>query len=510
MSASLSPPTEPAQSRIIKYAKPGGRADDGPAASTPTVDSGDSEPPAFPTHSLPASLRDIVTETARLHQLPDDLPGALALGAASAALGQGILLLNPPHETAGNIFLLLSAPSGTGKSNAFRFITKPLYDAEEKLIREFNEKSRPGLEAEKIMLEAQLAAEKRSMSNSHDKLSACDRDTALNRLRDLKGRIDAVEARLQPARIVIEDATAQKMALIMGQSAETIALLSSDAGDVISNILGRWNSTERTDDSLFLKAFSRDPYTQDRIGRGPVALARPCAAVLLIVTPDTLKDLFSVERLSSGGLLPRFLVLPSVARPARSNGVRVHNDVIVAEWTKCIGVLLTSFRFRIGPVAVVYMAPEAASAFDDYRNSDFVDRFDECEDIVSFVARYAEQATRLALVLHAVTYGDEAAGHPLSKETAEAGIQLARWFAGRQLAFMARRRAEKRLEMAEELHDLVKVNPMTLRDLSRRHTRDPRLVKALATEHPRLLVVETVKSPDGGRPSDVLRAVAKS
>ena len=508
LSQNLEPQSEPL--RIIKYPKPGENGDGGPPTFTlGAVDLLNDELPAFPTHLLPAPLREIVAETARLYQLPEELPGALALGAASAALGQGVVLCNPPHEVAGNLFEALSAPSGTGKSNAYRFVMKPLYDAEAEKTCDFNEKRRPELEAERYFLEAQLAGEKKAVTKPRSKLSANDEDTAKNRLRELKAKLEEVETLLQPPRLILEDATVQKMALVMSQNGETAALLSADAGDVISNILGRWNSTNRTDENLLLKAFSRDPYTQDRIGRGPVALVKPCATVVLIMTPDALDDLFSIDRLSSGGLLPRFLVLPSTARPKPSNGQRIPDQRIVDAWRGCINGLLAAYRWRNGPSAGVSLTPDAAAVFDDYRNNDFVARFDEVADVASFAARYAEQAQRLALILHVVQHGADAGYHPLAEETAKSGVEFTRFFAARQLVFMAGNRAKKRGEEARELYELVLHGQMTLRDLQRRHGCDPKRVKALAAEFPKLLVVETVKPDGAGRPSEILRTSAK-
>jgi hypothetical protein len=503
--------SQPAPPRIFKFPNPGEcPIGEPPASSLCANDAPNHDPPVFPTHLLPTPLQGITSETARLFQLPDELPGALALGAASAALGQGIVLQNPPFETTGNLYVLVCAASGTGKSNAFRIVMEPLYTAEGQKIRDFNEKRRPELETEKIILEAQLAAEKKAVAKPHGKLSANDEDSARNRLRELKAKYEEIEGLLQPPRLIVEDTTAQKMAVVMQQSGETVALLSPEAGDVISNILGRWNSTERTDEALLLKAFSCDPFTQDRIGRPSVAMVKPCATVVLVVTPDTLDDLFSVERMKSGGLLPRFLVLPSIARPERSNGQRIPDDKIINAWRDCINTLLNAHRWRSGPSAEILLTSGAATVFEEYRNSDFVDRFDELEDVASFAARYAEQAMRIAVVLHAAGYGADAGSRPLTEETARAGVEFARFFAARQLTFMSRSRTKKRSEAARALYELVLRGPMTLRDLQRRHGHDPRRVKALAGEFPNLLLVETVKPDGAGRPSEILRTAAKT
>jgi len=198
----------------------------------------------FPVNLLPDPMREIVMETARLYQLPPDLPAALAMGAASAALGQGIQLNNPPYSTAGNVYVVISADSGTGKSLAYRFLMEPLYAAQTAKALDFDLRVRPNLESEKDIVEEKIAAVKKSVLNRKNRASPSDDETAKNQLRDLKISLEQIDALLQPPRLIVEDATSQKMALLMSHNAETIALLSPDAGDVISNILGQWTSTE--------------------------------------------------------------------------------------------------------------------------------------------------------------------------------------------------------------------------------------------------------------------------
>src|SRR4029077_14478168 len=46
-------------------------------------------------------------------------------------------------------------------------------------------------------------------------------------------------------------------------------------------------------------------------------LVAPCLSVLFLATPDKVQELFRTSRLTSGGLLPRFLVCDPAARPVR-------------------------------------------------------------------------------------------------------------------------------------------------------------------------------------------------
>ena len=115
----------------------------------------DAEP--FPTHLLPPVLGDIVKEVARVTQTPEAMAGPLALGIVSASIGKGLSIKgNAGRITPSNIYVLLGAKSGTGKSECAKIIFKPFIDyAKEKHI-EWIEEELPELQAEKGHLEAEI------------------------------------------------------------------------------------------------------------------------------------------------------------------------------------------------------------------------------------------------------------------------------------------------------------------------------------------------------------------
>jgi hypothetical protein len=94
-----------------------------------------------------------------------------------------------------------------------------------------------------------------------------------------------------------------------------LASLSPDAGEIINNLLGRYSKLNRTEETLYLKAYSGDPCKVDRKTRPPVHLKTPCIAVLWLVQPDKLDTLLSEKTLAEGGLVPRFLACHSHAEP---------------------------------------------------------------------------------------------------------------------------------------------------------------------------------------------------
>ena len=58
--------------------------------------------------------------------------------------------------------------------------------------------------------------------------------------------------------------TSEKLAVMLAHNQEQIASLSPDAGDIVNNLLGRYSKLDRTDEGIYLKAFSGDNYRVDR------------------------------------------------------------------------------------------------------------------------------------------------------------------------------------------------------------------------------------------------------
>ena len=111
----------------------------------------------FPTHLLPKVLGDLVKEVARVTQTPEAMAGPLTLGNVSASIGKGLVIkghagrITPP-----NLYILLGAKSGTGKSECAKIIFKPFIDYATDKHQEWIEEVLPGLKADKECIEAEI------------------------------------------------------------------------------------------------------------------------------------------------------------------------------------------------------------------------------------------------------------------------------------------------------------------------------------------------------------------
>lgn len=456
----------------------------------------------FPLGSLPSPMREMVAEVARIHQVPQELPGSMALAAASAALGQGILLDAPPHLTPPGLFVLATASSGTGKSAAYNRITAPLFRLQARLIAGHSESELPRLSAEKQLISLDIQRLKTAKPRDLK-----ERGEVLDSLQRANADLARIEAALPPPRLLVEDATPPKLAALLAANRETLGVFSAEAGDIVSNWQGRHNATGRTDETLFLKGFSREPHSQDRVGTGTIQLLSPCLAMLIVTTPDEAAGLFDNERFRVGGLLARFLVCAPDVRWQRDDGEdRRPNDLILSRWDDLLVSLAESFRLRTSDVETVTAKPETLELLRQLRN-DYAARFEELKEQAAFAARHVEYASRIALVLHCVRHREKAGLLPLDRPTMEAGVALLRYYAAQQRRMLAKGIEAARMKRLGDLLEALGRYPSmsaTAADLGRRNGFQREEIQKLADLFPERVKITEEKGPKGGRPATVV------
>jgi hypothetical protein len=137
----------------------------------------------------------------------------------------------------------------------------------------------------------------------------------------------------------------------------------------------------------------------------------------------------------------------------------------------------------------------------------------ELRDMASFACRWAEQANRIALNLHAARYPDprEAALCYVSETTIEKAWTIAGWFAQEQVRLLSSMREEKRHARCERLLTILsRQGPSKLlprwKLIKIGFTEEELLL--LARLYPsRLLAGELPNGPAGGRPLKWIRAL---
>jgi replicative DNA helicase len=458
----------------------------------------------FPLECLPPLVQTYARQVSEVTKTPDRLVGCSALGVLSASIGKGLEVPSESYRaTRGNLYILASAESGTGKSEAFRLMTGPLQEFEKEQRETWRENDCGDLLARRDLLEIDIADSKKAYAKMHHV-------DAGEELKKYETDLEALKRKLHEPVFIVEDITTERLALDLSRNGETLASFSSDALVVVNVLLGRYNRLDRTDEGLYLKCFSGDPIRVSRVSRdGSISLFSPCLSALWLTQPDKLQAILDSKSLNEGGLVPRLLVchtyceaqfIPEEQAPFPEAPRKAYAGLVFA--------LLSNYRLAPEPFSIS-PAPAALSLLRKHYNATVERRRNELRDVTSYAARWTEQAWRIAVCLHAGTHGSSAHEQPLSPETVRHAIALADWFAAEQLQILQPGRTEKYIARANKLLELIKNNDgtITFRDLQKNHNIGQREVRSLAARFPNHFAIERIQTI--GRPSLIVRLPKK-
>ncbi len=463
----------------------------------------------FPLHCLPPAAAAMGQAICKAERVPESLVGCCLLGRLSASVGAGLQVRSGPNRvTRANLYIVASGESGSGKSETDRHTAQPFRDFEDELIAKWEWDEWPALMAEKELLESEIAGLKKKKFNS-----PTEREEIRAELERRRRALLQIESQLQAPVLSVEDITSQALAVRLAARGECLASFSADAGEVINNLLGRYNKLDRTDDGLYVKAWTGDRFQQDRIGRPPVSLRRPCLSALWLVQRDKVETILSERSLTEGGTIPRLLLCHTNCQPRYiQDGVEAIPTGIAKAYGKVIRELLETFRLASEPVTIEH-SPEALRAFNDHYNA-IVARWHngEIRDVTSYALRWTEQAWRIAVCIHGGTWGKRAGEQSLALETSQAAITIADWFSVQQLDILAAGRQAFKDAKRASILDLLVDCPKGIsgRDVQRAlHLATAEEARLLMEEMETEGVLQSAEVPTGGRPQRVFSKARK-
>src|SRR5262249_34091999 len=209
-------------------------------------------------------------------------------------------------------------------------------------------------------------------------------------------------------------------------------------------LLGRYNKLDRTDEGIYLKAYTGDPCKVDRQTRESVLLEPPCLAALWFTQPDKLESLLAERSLSDAGLIPRILVCHThcEAKEIVKDAPEIPSSA-QKNYTDLIRRLIESYHLADEPFTIE-PTDDALAAMNAHYNAIVKRRRTDLRDVNIYAARWNEQAWRIAVCLHAGLHGASAHEHKLELDTALRAIEIADWFAVQQLEILSAGRAKAR------------------------------------------------------------------
>jgi hypothetical protein len=424
-------------------------------------DTGQKTGEPFPSGQLPSVLAQMVTEAARVHQVPETMTGPAVLAAVSASLGRNLQVASGRgRTTTGNVYILVSAESGVGKSAICGCLLSPIFQYESHLRQHWEKEIRPKAEAERDLLEAEINDVKRTKPGGRPDTEMERRDT-MGIMREKRLRLEELKKQLVTPRLVVENVTSEALSGILASLDETIFSCSADASDVFGVLRGGYKK-EGSDENIYLKGWSGDHVNVDRVNRPPVSLEHPCISALWMTQPRRVEDLFNQRSFVDGGLLPRFMVCHGRGKPMPLASVEPPpvDEQVMACYQDLVGDLVAEYRLDEATPKVMEVEPAASQVMRQFFNG-IVERRNngDLQDLGVFAARWGEWAWRVSVILHAAQWGNRAHQNPLTAETAVQAVNVTQWFVGEQLALLEDLRHQTAQEQLRGICELLEKNP---------------------------------------------------
>ena len=475
-------------------------------------DQDDATEQTFPLYLLPEEMHGIISETTEAFMLPASLSAACTLAAVACVTGAGLEVYSDRAQNAtlrANIFLMPVAKSGTGKGRAYDEIMRPLNAAAKRAREKWEENVLPSIESAKHSAEAIIGKCKKVIGNK--KSSSADVHSARLEMADaVKEKSQAEKDEKSLPCWNAGECTREALANIAsGQIGEAVSVMSSEARGIISVISGRY-AKGGSDEDIYLSLYSGDSISINRKLSPPVNLNRPCGTALLMIQPDKVSELMGKANMTESGLLPRFCAWDAKADSEPLPEVPHRISAAARDsWKDLIEALASEYRSKGDTPRIVTPSPEAFTVMHTFENECRRDRHagGKHADVASYSARWAENAWKLALILHAGQHGADAHMHPLTEATTKDAVELMRWFIAGQLELLAVGRNQKRQARLADLVGLLATGPKTLRDLAKSHGFDKEEVLALSAAAQQTVEVVTLSNEKGGPKSRVARLV---
>jgi hypothetical protein len=369
--------------------------------------------PEFPTQVLPVELRRWVEAESHATQTPADLPGLLALSVCSARLARKVVV--EPRDGWGeptNLFAAVLLEPANRKSAVFADAIRPLRELEKELI----EAARP------VVARAQTdRRQDEARLKKLEKLAAEKGDTeARHEAADLAERL-AAEVKPVLPQLIVDDATAEKLGMMLAEQGGRIASMSPEGG-VFDLMASQYSKNGAPQFGVYLMGHSGNNLTTDRVSRKSVFVERPLLTCAYTIQPVVIKGLAEDPAFRGRGLLARFLYAAprswigqrKIAPTPVSVGVRDAYHGLVRRLARCDGEY------------VLQLAPLALKSFAQWEQEIETMLADggSFEIMRDWGGKLAGATLRLAAVLHCVERG---LTEPISATTIEAAIEIARY-----------------------------------------------------------------------------------
>ncbi len=380
----------------------------------------DANLPDFPTAALPAVLRQWVEAEAHATQTPPDLAGLLALAVLSSILARRVEIEpRPGWREPVNLYVAILLEPGNRKSAVFADALKPLREIEAEEI----EQARPSV--------ARLQSDRRQREARLKRLEklACDKN-------DLEAGQEACELAeelaLEPEpalpRLLVDDATGEKLGMMLAEQGGRIASMSPEGG-VFDLMAGLYSKSGMPQFGVYLMGHAGDDLVIDRVSRQSIRVERPALTCAYTIQPAVIAGLAEQPAFRGRGMLARYLYVDpaspigrrKVAMPPVPDAIReAYRQAARTLEMDCRNIPdgFGCFTLRLSPEAEADLRRWEQEIENELADGG------ELEAMRDWGGKLAGATLRLTAVLHCVEHGLTGEVAP---ETLAAAIEIARF-----------------------------------------------------------------------------------
>jgi hypothetical protein len=429
----------------------------------------------FPKDSFSGPMKEMAEAVSTTFRIDPPVAYAPALATVSAAMGKSYYVSNgsnhPPAP--GNLFVLVSAPSSSGKGVTCGSILKPL----KKWDQELDEAYLKEVPKRKAKLDFLNAKKKRiaSRGKSESGSGKSKGSELLDELNEIESKIfnlskDGKTLRELPP-LYVENISSEALAHNLELANGALFSMSAEASDLIAIAKGRY-SDKGNDFAVYLKGFSGDPLDFHRIGRARVKVLEPRLSLLWMAQPSVVKELIGDKGASLQGLNGRFLYFlgEALLEPEDGEPRQLSADV-VSSWNQSIKKIL-EFRQQSKEPLIVPCTSDARAVFLKFHN-DINEKMRNGEmPYEDELGKGRELAIRTALCI-AVVGDKNAKPKEVTESDAKKAVEIVAWCQVNLIKEIRGYRIKSLADIAHRLEKLLSEDYrgewMAIRDLQNAH-----------------------------------------
>lgn len=398
---------------------------DGFAPFEPFEDGQADDLPGFPVEALPPVMGDYAQAIATSLQVPADMPAAGLLVAVSLAV-QGVYKVNPKPGWLEplNLYIAVVAKPSERKSPVLAEISRHVYD----FCAAENERRAPAINEYRIQASL-LSRQVESMLAQAGKAKKGGSGWTAEDISAKQAELDSLEP-VKPLRLLADDVTPEALTSLLADNGGRMGVFSAEGG-LFGILAGLYSGQGSANIDTFLKAYTGDHIQVDRKGRKAETIAHPALTLLLMVQPSVLREIMENETFAGRGLLARFLYsLPTSKVGCRQFCTPAIPGPVAQAFADCLTDLL-NIQADSKPTAspkIIRFATEATEMAEQFFNELESRLVNDLEDVEGWAGKLHGTTMRIAGVLHCARVGLFADSEPLSGETMQAAISIARYF----------------------------------------------------------------------------------